>query len=231
MLLFLIRHAQTYSNASGKIQGKGDSKLTDVGHRQVRALARRLRSIQTHYPFSKVYSSPLSRAKVTAEAISRELDLELEVDELLSEMDHGSWDGMLLSDLEEKERERWKYWRGTPQMAQFPDGESLIQATERMRRFFQKLLDNHSLDDNIIVVSHAGIIKLGILLLLGLPLDKYWITGLENASLNILLLQYKRGRLISHIVKLNDTGHLDEEFGHPHLNVINYLKQSCKDLL
>lgn len=242
LLLFLIRHAQTYSNLEGKLQGQKDSALTPEGYRQIEALVKRLRILHSHLPFKAVYSSPISRALITAESISENLKLPLYPEPLLAEMDHGKWDGKTLNDLKLEYREEWNYWKNSPQLAKFPDGESLLQATDRFREFIDKLLrevpemEDSSRDDlgqchnNYVVVSHAGIIKLGLILLLGLPLEKYWITGLENASITVLLLQLKEGRLFANLVKLNDTGHLDMELGEPYIGVLRYLKASTRDL-
>ncbi len=223
MLLYLIRHAETVSNVQRKFQGKLESPLTEKGERQIKLLTDRLKVINKRVQFSKIYSSPLDRALKTAEPIASALKIRLEVSDLLMEMDHGSWDGLTIEQINRNYEELWRVWRYSPHLARFPEGESLLEAQNRFREFVEELIRIESINSNIIVVSHAGLIKLGILFMLQIPLEKYWIFGIENASITVVKLSEFSGRLTGQLVKLNDTGHLDVGFGEPQLRTLTYL--------
>ncbi len=222
MHLYLIRHAETVANVQRKLQGWHESPLTDKGLSQVEQLVKRLRILMKREGFKAVYSSPTGRALQTAERSSEGLGLPLEVDELLLEMNHGAWDGLTVSDIEREYPELWAIWRKSPHMAWFPNGESLLGVMDRARRFLYRLLERHPLD-SVIVVSHAGIIKLMVLFLLQIPLERYWLFGIENASITALRVSGSEGRVSAQIIKLNDTGHLDMAFEEPQLNTVSYL--------
>ena len=81
--LVLVRHGQTEANAGGRTQGRADNALTEVGRAQAAALARTLSA----FGLAAVYSSPSSRAAVTAEAIAAASGVAVRLDERLYEVE------------------------------------------------------------------------------------------------------------------------------------------------
>ncbi|MGH9207720.1 MAG: histidine phosphatase family protein, partial [Acidimicrobiales bacterium] len=90
-MILLLRHGQTASNAAGLLLGRGDPSLTDLGRRQARSLGLLVSGA------TKVVSSPLLRARETAEALA--LDVPVEVDERWVEIDYGELEGLPLGDV------------------------------------------------------------------------------------------------------------------------------------
>ncbi|MGH9278828.1 MAG: histidine phosphatase family protein, partial [Acidimicrobiales bacterium] len=88
-MLWLIRHGQTTANAAGLIQGRTDPALSDLGRRQAAALGARLPAP------ARVISSPLSRARRTAELAGRTV----EVDDRWIELDYGRFEGEAVRDV------------------------------------------------------------------------------------------------------------------------------------
>ena len=81
-LLTIVRHGETAANTDGVWHGSTDTPLSERGHRQAAAVGAHLAGIDAG--FSVVYSSPLQRARHTAEAIAQQLALDIEFDPSLS---------------------------------------------------------------------------------------------------------------------------------------------------
>lgn len=88
----LLRHGESVGNAESRWQGQADFPLTDKGREQARALATRW--MREKLQFDYVISSPLSRARETAEIIASELNLKVEHDPLWLERDNGEFSGL-----------------------------------------------------------------------------------------------------------------------------------------
>lgn len=100
-MIYLVRHGQTAFNAERRLQGHVDSPLTELGVRQARAVADLLADMVGGEPGWRIVSSPLGRARATAEIIAERLGLaEIAEDRRLIELSWGAWDGRLRSELE-----------------------------------------------------------------------------------------------------------------------------------
>lgn len=97
-MLVLVRHGRTAANATHRLQGRLDLPLDAVGAAQVAELAKWVG------PVDRVVSSPLLRARQTAAAFAAAY----EVDERWTELDYGTLDGMLLTDVGD---DVWLRWR------------------------------------------------------------------------------------------------------------------------
>ncbi|XAS77153.1 histidine phosphatase family protein [Dermatophilaceae bacterium Sec6.4] len=93
--VLLVRHGETVLNAGGRLRGRLDPDLNDVGRREVAALARAL----VAYDVRTVYTSPLLRARRTARAIADACAGNVEIDERLNDRDYGQWAGQLREDV------------------------------------------------------------------------------------------------------------------------------------
>ncbi|NMO04481.1 histidine phosphatase family protein [Gordonia sp. TBRC 11910] len=87
--IYLVRHAETVLNADGKLRGLADPDLNENGRRQAEALAAALADSSA----GVVVSSPLRRARETAQAIATAIGVPAEVDEDLNDRDYGQWTG------------------------------------------------------------------------------------------------------------------------------------------
>ncbi len=100
-MIYLVRHGQTEYNRERRIQGHVDSQLTEVGVRQANAVGRLLRDLIRDTAGWRIISSPLGRARATAEIIAGKLgNLPVELDARIQEMSWGSYDGRLRSEIE-----------------------------------------------------------------------------------------------------------------------------------
>lgn len=129
--LILVRHGETVLNAAGIAQGWNDSALSETGQRQARALAERLKS----QGVTAIFSSPLGRARTTAEALSEAVGLPVTTLPDLREMCYGEWEGMRFLDVREQYPDDYVRWIDDADYP-CPGGESHRDLLVRMERAF-----------------------------------------------------------------------------------------------
>lgn len=191
--IVLVRHGRTALNASGRLQGRVDEPLDAVGRDQAERVATRLSPLLVENDL--VISSPLVRARTTAEALGRSID----VDERWIEMSYGVYDGVRQSDVA---ADVWSTWRRDPHFA--PDGgESLIEVTARVHRACDELREQ-ALDRRIVVVSHVSPIKAAIAWALGTDPSSSWRMHLDTAAITRISVSPRGVALVS----FNETHHL-----------------------
>lgn len=182
MILFWVRHGQTVANAEQRYQGTTDLPLSPWGREQAKALARRFAEV----PLRAIYSSPLLRARETAESIAAPHGLEVQVETALREMDFGLWEGQSLAEVLQRDRERWEQWRQRPEEVPPPGGETLNDVLLRLQPFLERLKGEWGEEDLVLVVSHTVPIKVALLSLLDLPLKRQWQFRVDVASVSTL---------------------------------------------
>ena len=173
-LLYLIRHARSTWNAEGRMQGHADPPLDDLGREQARALAGRLAAETFH----ALYSSPLSRARETAEIVAAPHALLVRFDDRLKERNLGEWTGWKGSEVDEWAAARPDYnWR----LHGPPGGESRAEITARAAAAFADVLAAHP-EQTVAVVSHGGLLSAYLAHLLGALPDKPVSFALANTG-------------------------------------------------
>ena len=191
-MLVLVRHGQSELNAAGRLSGRLDAPLTDLGLAQAKAVAAALAEVGEP---AAVISSPLQRARETAAAIG----LPVVVDERWIEIDYGPYDGWLLGDVPP---EMWAAWRQDPSYAP-PGGESLAAVGRRVRHACEELLGDP--DRLTVVVSHVSPIKAAVVWALGVGDEVAWRMFLAPASITVI----GPGPVGPSLHAFNVTAHLD----------------------
>ena len=150
-MIYLVRHGETEFNRERRIQGHVDSPLTELGVRQARAVGRLLRDLIREPEGWRIVSSPLGRARITAEIVADKLGgLPVELDERLKEMSWGPHDGRLRAELEAEHpetfgRSGWAFDAAT--------GESYEAVAARLGDWLASLPPEP--ERKIIAVSHG----------------------------------------------------------------------------
>ena len=199
--VLLIRHGQTSWNKEKKFLGRTDIPLDEEGRRQARLMARSI----TDIPLSGLYSSPLSRAWQTAEAIAAEHGIPIQAIDALTELDQGELEGHQASILQEKYQPFFERWREDPTHIRVPGGETLSECHERASQAVHALLKNHQPGPPVAIVSHRMTIGGLICEAMDVPLRENLNIEQRNTAVN--LLGYRAGRLS--LYRLNDASHLD----------------------
>jgi phosphoserine phosphatase len=194
--LFLARHGQSVSNAVRRFQGSQDVPLSDLGRRQAAALSLALRGGR----LARVYSSPLERARRTAEIVAGELALPLTLVDDLRELSLGEWEGRAIDEIRALPGDPYARWVRDP-VRHFPPGaEPLSAVQERALRAVEAIAAAHPDGDDVLVVSHGGVISAYLAHWLGLPLSSIWRLTLGNGSVS----RVAPPRVLS----VNETAHL-----------------------
>jgi broad specificity phosphatase PhoE len=150
--VLLVRHGETDDNAADRFQGRRDTPLNDRGRAQSRALAHSLRG----EGLRALYTSPLRRARATAQIVGDVLGLEAVVDDRLMEADAGDWSGLLYADVTAVAADAFARWRAADRSFRFPGGESVA---EQAARVAAALADVAAGPLPALVVTHGGTIR------------------------------------------------------------------------
>ncbi len=207
MKILLARHGETRWNAEGRYQGQMDIPLSEVGEGQARLLGERLKDVA----IARAIASPLSRARSTAELAlgeARVSELGLDID--LQEIAHGEWEGLLASEIRERDPELLRAWREAPETVQMPGGESLQQVLDRAWPAFESAVEGLGADDTLLVVAHDAVNRVLLCRILGLPLSRLW--SFRQAPTTINLLEGPDVNRLE-VVRLNDCNHHTPLFG------------------
>ena len=113
----LVRHGQTEWNRVERFRGRAEVPLNETGLAQAEATGRR---IAVEWQPAAVYSSPLSRAVKTAEAIANRFDLPVQTHPGLADIDYGEWQGLTPEEVKERWPAQHHAWFRFPQLAQYP---------------------------------------------------------------------------------------------------------------
>jgi broad specificity phosphatase PhoE/ribonuclease HI len=199
--LLLVRHGATEHTAEQRFSGRIDVPLTAIGVRQVEQVADRMAALAD---LAFVVTSPLQRARQSADLIADRLGLDVRVVDDLTELDFGAWDGLTYDDVVRRWPEELRAWSTGPD-ASPSGGESLGALTRRVRRARDGILQALPVG-RVVVVSHVTPIKTLLRLALDAPDTMLFRLHLDPASVSIV----DYGAAGSTSVRLvNDTGHLD----------------------
>ena len=201
--LLLVRHGQASHNLDGRWEGWGSTPLTPEGERQAEALAKRL--AQWTPRISQIVTSPLRRARQTAEPIARLLGLPVQNHEGLREINFGQVSGLTMEGLRETMPDVYARWQDRSDMTfQFPGGEQRSAFFQRVLSALNDLIASAG-EGTLVVVSHGGTLRAGLAYLFPETMQDWWGYALENASLT----QVRVGSGDNVLVALNDRSHLD----------------------
>jgi broad specificity phosphatase PhoE len=173
-LFHLVRHA-AYPLVDQGLGGRDPHSLSAEGRTQAERLAARL----AMRPISAVISSPVRRARETAEPIARRCGLTVLADPAFAEIDYAAWTGRDFAAL--REDPAWQAWNRFRSVAGVPGGETMLAVQARAVAGLTRLAVGYP-DAELVVVSHADVIKSLLGHFLGSPLDFIGRFGLSPAS-------------------------------------------------
>ena len=200
--LVLVRHGESTWNARGRFQGRRNPWLSPRGRAEAAALGKRLADPLAPPPLPvppgpplAIWHSPLRRASDTAAAIGELVPVDLVADDRLTEISQGVWEtrshravAALGPELEG--------WRADPTRVTAPGGEPLSAVRLRVRAALDEILRELASAPTSapaarpwgIVVSHEGTLRIATLVLLDLPLARFWAFPFEPAGITVIEL-------------------------------------------
>lgn len=212
--LILVRHGETTWNKERRFQGQKDAPLSELGRLQAIALRERLRDEH----IDVAYTSDLSRALETAQLILHARGIQANAMPELRERNMGEWEGLTFDEVAKAYPKEIEAWLKDP-LADVPSGESSAQFIQRVKCFFEGMLLAHA-GKRILVVSHAGPIKVAICSLFGWDTRCLRHFKISNGSISVVEVWH--GNAVCSI--LNDECHLQR------LNQTLTQAQQCESL-
>ncbi len=200
--IYFVRHCEALGNVTKRYHGVFDSQITDRGRRQLEALAQRFADT----PLDAVYTSPLQRARLTAEAINRSHSLPLHIEPRLMEQDGGGWEDLSWEDIFNDPENRMDSWANDPEKFCPPGGENFSQVLERVCAAVADIVQRHA-GQPVAAATHAGVLRVYMAHLTGVGIAG--INGVgwaENTA--VYAVDYEDGK--TKIILENDTAHLSD---------------------
>jgi probable phosphoglycerate mutase len=193
----LVRHGNTDAVGSRLMGWKRGCHLNKEGREQARRLAQSL----SWLAIEAIYTSPLERAVETAEIIGAERGITPCAREDLGELRFGQWEGRTFDELNQDSE--WDRFNTTRSMIRAPGGELMIEAQTRIVNEVENLRRQHD-GENVVVVSHADLLRVLIAYYLGMPLDLLLRFEISPASVSVVRFWQERPSVLC----VNHTGEI-----------------------
>lgn len=218
--VIIVRHGQSSYNAQKMIQGRCDeSVLTEKGAADAHKVGAALSSLR----FDAVYSSPLQRAKNTAEVILSYLPdaPQLQTPDTLMEIDLPLWEKLPKQDVQHKFPDDYRCWKERPHefcmSLSTPEGSRehfpVLALYKQAQEFWQDILPRHQ-GGTILIVAHNGINRCLITSALGISPARYHAIQQSNCGINVLNFTGVWGEPVQ-LESLNQTSHMGEVLPSP----------------
>ncbi|PEJ56185.1 hypothetical protein CN692_18605 [Bacillus sp. AFS002410] len=188
MKVILIRHTESIGNKQKVYAGKTDFDLTETGLLQMKKVVTQLAKMIDSTSNYTLYSSPLRRCTALSEEIELFTGATKKIESRLHETNFGVFEGKSYADLLKEMPEIVEKWNEDLLNFQIPNGESLKQCAERVNVFVREMT---AINEDIIVVTHGGIMKLLLLNFLHLDLNQFWKFYTGNGC--IIEIEYNDG--------------------------------------
>ena len=184
MKIYFVRHGETVWNKEKKIQGQSDIPLNEYGRELGTITAEALKDI----PFDIVYSSPLIRAKETAEILVKNRSLEIHEDPRLVEMSFGEGEGESLPEIHtHPEMKLHNFIHNPGEYIPPAGGETFEELYNRCKNFIEEvIIPAENKYETMLIVGHGALIRGFIHNINHRPSKDFWIVTHKNCSVTIV---------------------------------------------
>jgi alpha-ribazole phosphatase len=179
-IIYLLRHGEIEASAPRRFIGQLDLPLTRTGNQQISRLADFLGDLS----INRLICSPLTRSRQSASILADRLKIPAETIAEMAEISLGSWEGLTVSEI--KQRYPGQYETRGKNLVTFrpKNGESFQDLLDRTFPVFERICT--SSNEKIVVVAHAGVNRVLLCRLLGMPLANLFLLGQDFGCINIL---------------------------------------------
>jgi len=197
--IILIRHGETDWNRGRRIMGHEPIPLNEKGREQIQLLREHLSSVH----FDAIYTSPVLRARESAELLQGSQGSPLLEAPELAEIDYGEWVGKTFDEV--RVLPQFEAYHRRPSEVIIPEGETFHDVMARVKQFFTRIRAEHE-DMTIAAVSHADVIKAALIQHLTLPLDEIHRFRIDNGSYSVVWLEgdLERVLMVNALPRLDD---------------------------
>lgn len=179
-MIYLLRHGEIAEPAKGRYVGQTDCALTDRGRTQADQWKKWLEGKR----IKSIFCSDLVRSCETAEIISGGREVGIQVDPNLREINLGEWDGRSMHEIKAKFPEKWQARGESIDTFRPPKGENFTDLYQRVVPVFEHIAETAS--GSVLVVGHAGVNRMILCHVLGMPIRKLFAVRQDFGALNLI---------------------------------------------
>jgi alpha-ribazole phosphatase len=210
--LYLIRHGVTEGSGTKRYTGSIDVPLSEKGAEQMRRasvlIVKHLFSSASSQTYDylrdihglsaprsdpenqdtrlqAVYCSDLNRAMKSAEIVAEPHSVKAVAVKDLRERNFGAWEGLTFAEIRERYPEEFRSWADNPLKFSPIDGESTIEARDRIVPALQEIMDRHR-GEQIAIVAHGGVNRIILCHVIGMPLENIFRIEQDHGAVNII---------------------------------------------
>lgn len=203
--VLIVRHGETEHNKGGIMQGHLDVELNDTGREQARKLSLWLAS---RYQINHIYSSPLARARVTADFVAEGQSCHLTTVDDLKEIKIGLWQGLTSAQAAQAHPEVWQKLQEDNLYTRRPEGESYWDLYQRVSSSLMSIVEPHN-DSAICIVTHGGCVRSMLDYAMSAPLGTFsFVSGLHIDNTGLSILEYSQAHKQWGVRTINSIFHL-----------------------
>ena len=177
----LIRHGEPVGGH--RYRGQIDDPLSDRGWQQMRA------AVGDHCPWDSIVSSPLSRCAEFAKELGERHQLAVKLDPQFMEIGFGAWEGKCAEQIQQQTPGALEAFWQDPVVHRPQGAEPLVDFRTRIESAWNKLLHNHA-GQQVLVVCHAGVIRMSLQYILGMPIENVFRIKISNAGLTRIMIDH-----------------------------------------
>lgn len=196
-ILDFLRHGEPVGGK--KYRGQTDDPLSEKGWAQMRAATAGER------PWTALVSSPLSRCRAFADAIALDLGLPVEVDPRLAEVRFGIWEGKTAEQLKQDDPDCIMNFKHDPVVYRPQGAEPLADFYARVEAAYEMLGETYT-GQHVLVVTHAGVIRMALCHALGLPFEQAYRINVGSAGMARIKLESHAGQRFDSLMWLSRGG-------------------------
>ncbi len=220
--IYIIRHCEAAGNKDRTFQGHIDGLPSENGRAQLKRLSERMKD----YPLDAIYSSTLSRARETAEAVNLHFGYSITQREDLMEINGGVWEGKRWADFPTLYPEDSYHWSLEPWKFHPENGEAMTEVYERIYTAVLSIVRENR-GRHVAVVSHGCAIRNLMCRVKGLPIESLNdVEWCDNTALSIIDFDDNDNPTL---ILEGDSAHLSDELST--LNRQSWWKKENRDKL
>jgi alpha-ribazole phosphatase/probable phosphoglycerate mutase len=187
----LIRHGEPVGG--NKYRGQTDDPLSEKGWAQMRA------AVGDHRPWDLIVSSPLARCAAFAAELAARHKLPLELDPRLKEIGFGAWEGRTATEIMHSDRDVLMHFWLDPVNNTPPGAEPVTAFRDRVTAAWDDLLARHHAR-HILVVCHAGVVRMFVRHALDMPLERLFRIQVPNAGITRIKVEHNGASVLPRLV-------------------------------
>jgi len=189
--IYLIRHARTDANRTGRLCGKSESDLLDSEDVIKNEISSKIEELKNPV----IISSPSMRAQITANTLGYEVIM----NEGIHEFDFGDFEGMTFKEIEDQHPEEFQQICENGAVYKYPNGEGLEVFINRIASAYEDIVKAYGYKDEIVIVSHGGVMQALISYILTKSDALYWNFKIKNCM--VVKIYYCEGFPVIEYIK------------------------------